>query len=450
MLTVALIGGIAVRRLPVAAWWEENVAKNAIGLPIKLGSVEYRRWNLQKYGQVVLHHPNTGQKFVVFPEVELRRLKSAASDSSSLLPFFVPFWDDKQTYSKLSIPRVSVELSQKTVTSDIRILGNMLLDQFGDRFSAREVKFAFHCDELDIRIADSLPETRFKLMFLEGEFLSDETECKLECSFNLQDNPSRDPVRFTIRRKKQNPQNEQSQTTEPELVVELQTAKTEVPVRFLALFFPGLNSFGSDAFFHGTVRGESSHKDCWTITFEDMGIEEVDIQTLSAELTPFQLSGKTLLGIKSARIAVSSDGTRFLDASGWIQIVNGSIDRKLLTQLVDDWQLSPTPNTVSNPLHQNNLDLLKIIPADQTKILIAEASLSVLLGKDGVLLRSNEKGGFVFASDRERFYKYHLPERMGMMAIPYSVIFGTFSPSDANLLPLTPQTQKLVPLFPLH
>ena len=448
MLTAALLGGIAARRLPVAVWWEENVIQNATGLPFSLGSVEYHRWNLRKYGQVELPHPNTGQKFIVFPEVELRRSKSDSQKSSSLLPLFVPFLDDKQTFPKLSFSSASIEISPKMMASDVRILGNMLLDQFGDRFSARKTNLSFHCDELEISVADSLPGTRFKLTFLEGTFLADETECMLECSFSLQDNPSRDPVRFTIRRKKQNPPNEQSQTTEPELVVELQTDETEVPVRFLALFFPSWNSLGPKAFFHGTVRGESLRKDYWTITFEDMGIGDADLQTLGAELTPYPLSGKTRIGIISARIATNGIRTRFLDASGWILIENGAIDRRLLAQLVDDWQLSPTPNNTMTSLYQNNLDVLKNIPASQTKVPIAEASFSVLLGKDGVLLRSNEKGGFIFASDRERYYKYHLPERSGTKAISYSAIFGTFSPPNADVLSLTPQTQKLIQHLP--
>ena len=448
MLTAALLGGIAARRLPVAVWWEENVIQNATGLPFTLGSVEYHRWNLRKYGQVELPHPNTGQKFVTFPEVELRHSKSDTSKSSSLLSLFLPFWDDKQTFPKLSFSSVSVEISPKAVASDIRILGNMLLDQFGDRFSARKTNLSFHCDELEISVADSLPDMRFKLTFLEGTFLADETECKLECTFSLQDNPSRDPVRFTIRRKKQNLQNEQAQTAEPELIVELQTDETEVPVRFLALFFPTWNSLGPKAFFHGTVRGESSRKDYWTITFEDMGIGNADLQTLGAELTPYPLSGETQIGIASARIETDGTRTRFLDASGWIRIVNGAIDRRLLTRLVEDWQLSPMPNDAMNSLYQNNLDVLKNIPVDQAKIPIADASLSVLLGKDGVLLRSNEKGGFIFASDRERYYKYHLPKQMGTTAISYSAIFGTFSPPNADVLSLTPQTQKLIQHLP--
>ena len=448
MLTVALLGGIAARRLPVAVWWEKNAIQNATGLPFTLGSVEYQRWNLRKYGQVELSHPNTGQKFIAFPEVELRRSKSDSQKSSSIWTLFVPFLDDKQTSPKLSFSSASIELSQKMVASDVRILGNMLLDQFGDRFSARKTNLSFHCDELEISVTDSFPDTRFKLTFLEGTFLADETECKLECTFSLQDNPSRDPVRFTIRRKKPNPQNERSQTTEPELIVELQTDETEIPIRFLALFFPTWNSLGPKAFFHGTVRGESLRKDYWTITFEDMGIGDADLQTLGAELTPYPLSGHTQLNIKSARIATDGVRTRFLDASGWILIENGSIDRRLLAQLVDDWQLSPTPNDAANLLYQNNLDVLKNIPADQANIPIAEASFSVLLGKDGVLVRPIKKGGLIFASDREQYYKYHLPERTGTTAIPYSTIFGTFSPPNADVLSLTPQTQKLIQHLP--
>ncbi|MCL2305166.1 MAG: hypothetical protein FWC43_07465 [Planctomycetaceae bacterium] len=432
-LTAALVGWVALRRSPLAVQAETSTIRTGTGIDLKINSVEYRRWNLWKYGQMELPHPNTGRPLVVFSDLENRLLPSKISKSSSLFSLFFPEINTKSV-RKIQSPFVSITLHSGT---DLAILGDFLLNQFGDRFADRKGNVVFNFDEIEIHCP---APPLFRLRLVEGHFYSENGKSSLECSFNFQENPSQEPVLFTITRQK-------GDSDAPELLVELRTETTAVPVRFLALLFPGLKSLGPESFFHGTVRGELLKKNTWVVTFEDMTIENADLKTLGAELTPYRLSGRVNLMVKSARIARSGNQSRFLDGSGWVQIENGSIERKLLAQLIDDWQLSPTPNDETNPLHQWK-DLLELLPRERQDVAFVAAPLLVFLGKDGISLcpvPKNEKSGLIMEVDKEGFYKYHLPKQNRSTPIPYWAFFRSFSPPNAEFFPLTPQVQKIVP-----
>ena len=258
----------------------------------------------------------------------------------------------------------------------------------------------------------------------------------------MRDNPSQDAIHFTITRQKGD------SPEEPELVVELRSKATEVPVRFLALLFPSLKSLGPEAFFHGTVRGELSKKNVWTVTFEDMTIGNADLKTLGAELTPFRMSGQLQISIRSARIAFNGTQSRFLDAGGWILIENGSVERKLFSRLVDQLQLSHTSNEVVNPNHRSNLNLFADLPREERDIEFATAWFNMFLGTDGISLHpvpTAAKSGLVIQVDKPGIYKYYLPRQIRSGSIPYSTLFHWLSPTGAEVFPLTPQTQKIVP-----
>ncbi len=446
VLTAALLGWIAIRRSPIAIQWEKSQTRNATGIDFKIDSVEYLRWNYQKYDELVFPHPSTGTAMFTISDLKLRRMESKSSTTGSVLRLLLPFLADSETLCKLNSDSVSIVLNPKTLGNDVELLENLLLDQFGDRFSghSRDVLFSF--DKVDIQIPDSAAKNGITLTFLEGRFTSNGSRSELDCTFSLQDNPSRDPIRFVVKREKGVPD-------KPELTVELRSESTEVPIRFLALLFPALNSLGSESYFHGTVRGESSGANRWVVTFEDMGIGNADLGELRKQLTTYRLTGRLRLEIVSAKIAIIEGQTRFLDAVGWIQIEDGSISRELLARLVDDWQLSTTPNDELNPLHRNNLDPLKDIPPNGKEgIRFAEVMLYLYLGKDGVLLRPiprDVKSGLIIALDQQGFYKYHLPKRVGSgQPIPYAALLTTFSPPDAEVVPLTPQTQGIVPHLP--
>ena len=431
-LTAALIGWIVLRRSPLAVQYETAAMQVETGIDLKIDSVEYLRWNFWKYGQLEIPHPNTGKAFVVFSELENRLPKPEFSKPST---FFPP---GKGTPRKQNSPHMSITLNPKDVSGDVAILSHLLLNQFGDRFSKRKTSLMFNFDEIEILC----PEVLFTLTLVEGNFRSAGGKCLFECTFNMRDNPSQDAIHFTITRQKGD------SPEEPELVVELQSKTTEVPVRFLALLFPGLKSLGSEAFFHGTVRGELSKKKVWTVTFEDMMIGNADLATLGAELTPYRMSGQLQIGVRSARIAFYGSQSRFLDAAGYILVGNGLVERKLFSRLANELQLSHTSNEVSNPNHRSNLNLLADLPKETRDIEFEMARFDVLLGSDGVSLHpvpAAMKSGLVIMVDKPGIYKYHLPRQISSGSIPYPVLFHWFSPTNAEVFPLTPQTQKILP-----
>ena len=435
-LTAALVGWVILRRSSPAVQYETYVIQAGTGMDLRIDSVEYLRWNFWKYGQVKLPHPSTGQPFVIFSDLENRLIPQKVSRSGSLFSFVLPEGLGAKSVWRLNSPSVLVTLNSKT---DLAILSDLLLNQFGDRFADRKPNLAFHFDEVEVRC----PEFHFILTFVEGRFCFEEGEYSLECRFNFQENPSQEPILFTIVRQKNN------SSEDSEFRVELRTEETRVPVRFLALLFPGLKLLGPEAFFHGTVRGELSKRNSWVITFEDMGIGNADLKTFGAELTPYRLSGQVQMGILSARMAFSDNQSRFLDAKGWILAENGSIERKLLAQLVEDWQLSPNPNNENNPLYQNNPNYLEKLQPERQDALFVKASFFVLLGKDGIMIRQglDEESGLVMIMDQDGFYKYYLPERISKSRISYLALLRSFSPDDTKLFPLTPQILRILPNF---
>jgi len=428
-VTVALIGWIVLRRSPLAVQFETNSICTATGIDLKIDSVEYLRWNLWKYGQVELPHPNTGQPFVVFSDLENRLLQPKVSWLGTL---FSPLLPGKSTdsFRRINSPSVSIALKSQT---DIAVLSHLLLNQFGDRFADRTTGLAFIFNEFEL----IRQEDRLKMTLVEGRFRSEDGRCSLECKFNLHENSTQEPILFRITRQRNN------SPEEPELLVELRTDMTEVPVRFLAIFFPGLASLGPEAFFHGNVLGEFSKKK-WTVKFDDMTIFNADLKTLGAELTPYRLSGQLQIGITLARMEFIGNQSRFLDADGYMSIIDGSIERTLLARLVDDWQLSPTPNHETNPMYQNT-NLLSVLSQERQEIPFAEVLFSVFLGRDGVSIRPMKQHGLIIEMDKLGHYKYHLPKQVGAHPIPYSDILNSFSPNTAEVLRITPQIQRILP-----
>lgn len=415
LLTAVILGAIGVRKLPIAAEREESNMRGVFSRDVRIESVEYLNPFLRKFTNFSLAHPTYADKpLVSIPELELRY----------------------KTSGTLRAANVNVRLGSREETGEIRFLQEMLFELFPERFSGKEISCEFRFENIDVSISNAVPEEVYHLSFFNGRFTSGPLEDRLECSFNMGDDLVSEPIRFTVSRGRDR--------ENPELSVELDMNRTTVSARFLSLFFPWFENLGPKALLNGrTIRARSQSPGHWNLTFTDVLFQNVDLRKISEPYTTYQLSGHLNLGIDNAEFSLKSGDLSFLGSSGYIQIQNGSMEKGLFRNLIEQYQLvrrdRRTPESLpespsgEDPLLRfRNVDHLPVLEC----IVVFE-----LKEREALFQAAPRHDQLVLILDQN--HRFYLPKEMEQW-VPYSHVLYPFLPSGAELIPLTPQSQRII------
>ena len=416
LLTAALLGAITVRKTPIAAHWEAETIRIATNRNAKIKSVNYLRPDLVRLNDVKILDPQTGNPLLYCPVVELHYdLKE--------LPGIL---------RKCVVEEMVIELYPKSKYEDVEKIVKTVLElprkQLPDNL-------LFDIANVEIKVVGTVPEESYQLTSLRGKYVANSGKDETLFMFNMGNDVVSEPIRFTLQK-----------TEENETTLELSSDKTVMPGKLLTLFVPGLSVLGDDFRFSGTILAKSQSKTDWTFSLENTTIRDGNLRSFAAFVTPYRATGQLNFSIKSVNFQTIGGENRFLNANGWFQIQNGTIAKDLLKKIVEQFGLIPNPRHLTQVYR--NPDPISRFPR-VPELPIENAIVQFDLNPSGAVFQSinSPDSGLVLSINREN--NYYIPKKMEQTRVSYSDLLHSLMPVNAELVPLTPHSQRVINLLHL-
>jgi hypothetical protein len=472
LLTLLIAAGIIVRKASSNVAFYERAAVLATGLNWEIGSVEYRKSNQVRLKNVRLYRSNLSKPFLAASEVNLTYISgdNLKGDRNKFFPGAISL----QVGSKNSVDGINDKVSRGIFGSINRFFGisgrgdgfwhisvmksvidlgggnDVNNDLNGDNYnvelrecllelvsrmeslSGEPVLITF--DDIDI-LATSLKQ--FKLQFVKGRLYQTESAIRSEWEFFIPIVSETEREQVTIVRRR----NSRS------LSVTLKTGKMPLPCEMVAIFCSPFRFFGvnpsrmcgeitAEVERLGGVGGVGGNSD-WTYSLHSVFFNDVDIASFIPPSMPYILSGK----IKGLRVNEALLGDGKLQANGWIEVVDGVIERGLFHRLVGQFSLTVLPQS--------------LLDSPRMEYPFTRCIFNYRLCHEGIIFwveRTSEIAGNVFMSNegdgvQTQPMAVSLPNGDGKL-VSYHSVLSIFAPDSAPIIPLTPFSKYFVPLIP--
>lgn len=304
--TVAVAGWIVQRSLPGFVLsqqeeWEQGLSRQ-LGLQVKCEQVEYPRYDTAELTNLTLRDPETGALVA-----SLARLEVLHSEQG---------W-------KLIGRQAVVETSELP----------MLRNQFEQRWLRRgtdEWSSRSQCEILFRELTLKGPDRSLSFVDVAGVWKPTDAGPECELTFRLpESNPEKPRGRWLVQRNRQ--------TTPPTTRWVIETGDAPLPCALAAPGWPQLQQLGANAEFAGQIdvihSGEQVRGTLRGV------VQNLDLDALVSEQSPFLLRGQALARIESAEFTQH----KLTAIRGTIQARDGWVDRGLLTAASEQLQLTAPP-----------------------------------------------------------------------------------------------------------
>lgn len=214
----------------------------------------------------------------------------------------------------------------------------------------------------------------------------------------------------------------------------LKTEEQPISCELASLFCPAFQSFGPGSRFSGEISGQyrPGLSQGWNIRLRNAFLNDLDLARFASAYTPAAVSGNVQLSIASANFG---DGP--FEAQGWIWVRGGSLERSLFHRLVDRFALQVNPEgLVDAPLEDYPFD---------------DCMINFRLQADGIVFWSGDSRNVFMTRNGDGMKKHSMAvffTQRNMQPISYHSILSLFAPDSAPIVPLTPGIQKLVSIIP--
>ncbi|MDR2169861.1 MAG: hypothetical protein LBP59_06950 [Planctomycetaceae bacterium] len=519
LLTLLILGGVILRKLPSNVVVYERAAMLATGLRWEIGAVEYRKLNQIRFKNVRLFRSNSSKPFFAASEIDLVyvsggvgragdvtknnrnrlfpgvvNLQNAAKNPNNILGvntggisgtvkrFFGVgngdgFW-------RLLVGRSLVDLTEggdgvgvgkSNGNNDGNNDGNnsnndgnnnsngnsngngvgISESNIGDKFdggvvlrecfleliarmellSVEPVFITF--DEIDV-IGTSL--NRFKLRFVAGNLYQTESAIRSEWNFLIPLVSETESERISIVRRR----NSRS------LAVTLKTGNMPLPCEFIAIFCPSFRILGG---YPARVSGEimasveylggggigGGGAAAWEYSLRNVFFNDINIERFMAGSLPYILRGN----VRGFRVNEAYWGGGKLRADGWVEIVEGVIERGLFHRIVKNFALTVMPES--------------ILDSPRMEYPFTQCVFNYKIDHNGVIFwkeRLSDEAGNVFMFKtgdgvQTQPMAVSLPDGNGKL-VSYHNVLSIFAPDSAPIVPLTPLSKFLIPLLPTN
>ena len=449
MLTLGLVAGIAARKVSWNARHYEQAAAD-IGLNLRIGSVEYRTPTSVKFRNVdildgstetpLFHAPEVEWAFVAseklgdfFPGLVSRQKgdRDERPSLESLASFFsnmFGFRPDVPGFHRLTVFQSELRFETLTPEESARKTQELLFELLSRyrKTSGNPVQIALEHLDLRLRNGGNLPGS---VRFVHGNLYGVDESVRSDWTFQIPDVSELETQHFFAE--------ERLSTKGTEIVLRFSNRSEKgepqtIPCGLAGTFSSFFHHFSQDSFFSGEITANYRAAEVgnpWTLRLENLALRNLDLAQYAAEYTPFPVSGKADVQIHRAAF-----GDGVFTAEGWLQVLNGSMDRVLFYRLVDRFALTVGPSGTLESLPST-------VPFDLCVI-------SFRLEKDGAVFWNDNPGGKpnLFMRNPHPPMEVILPSARAPSSYPE--ILAAFAPDAAPIVPLTPGTQRIIGVLP--
>ena len=453
ILTLGIIGGIVLRKLPAnARHWERTLTQQT-GLLWKIGSVEFCSPGFIRLHKVRILD-DTFQKSDAPPvpifyagQIDIRRITESSWDKifpgistvsggkspigggltsiiTGVLPSFraeEPFWQITVPESILSFKDYSSEHSALTVQ-------NMLRKVFARFESLADVPVQFVFNEFYLISAHSLKrgggEVEADLFSLvQGNIYRTSAEIRSDWSFEIKGISEIDRLHLSF-----------TLSLTDTLEIAFRTGRQRaIPCDLAAVFYPSFKSFSGGSFLGEYVLSTRSGHNAQTIRLNNAMFVNVPLAPLVSSYTDFAVAG-TIANLQFTQAIFGAEG---ISAEGSFHVQDGVIESALFHRCVGNFGLKVEPESILD-------SEMRMIPFTASAILFR-------MHQNGIDFRADQRwfNALMYqestTTDEPLWAAYFPPQRR---TVTYHELMSIFVSDSAPTVPLTTGTQSLLPHIP--
>ncbi len=434
MLTIGILVGIGLRKLPSNAAKLEHELSVQTGLQWKIHAVEFRKPGGVRLRNVhVIDDVSTKSVFET-KEIVIEKLKN----------------QENENYLLVRIPISALKLghydSDQAAAQAIQSLLSKLLARFpllAPPMSEGTVGFDFETVGIFTTHRRKKPSQFELLQSLRGNLYRTEDGVRSDWSFELPAVSPLETQRLSFFRRH----------TTGGTEIEFRTGKIPIPASMVSPFCPVFQRLGLDSKFSGEFS-VTHHSDGGLMGFQSRTVQitnaifqNIDVGPIAAVYTAFPVTGTVdALHIRKATFGPTADGEECFFADGALKILGGDMDATLFNRIVRQFNLAVDPGELlESPL----------------PIVFDECALQFQMHSDGLAFWPDEnwdnvfmyrKGdGFRTESMTVRFPKHlasNTPSSAANRMISYHALLSVLAPDTAPVVPLTPSLKQLYSVIP--
>ena len=457
IVTLGIIGGIVVRKLPANARSLERSLTQQTGLHWTIQSVEYRSLGVIRLHSVKMLDDTAQQTVFYAKQIDVRRAAetsrkkifpgiSATSDTdqsshwTGLTGFFVNLFPSARSADQfwhITVSASFLDFRKYPGEHSALLIQNMLQKVFARFDALADVPVQFVLEEIIVVSEQSLKKEGDKaedkvdmFRFVQGNIYRTSTEIRSDWSFQIKDISDLDPVHLSF-----------ALALTGTLDITFRTGRLPIPCDLAAVFCVPFNRFSGGTFQGEFALSTRSVNNARTIRLNNVVFHNVPLAPLVGPYTDFAVAGT----VANLQFRQAVFGTEGIDVLGSLHVLNGTIATALFHRCVDRFDL-----TVRDPTgkpHDSILDSPeRTIPFTESAILFRLQPDGINFGADQLwqnALMYYQKDAFSPAE-----WIVSLPPHRQI--VTYHELMSIFAADSAPVVPLTPGLRDVVPYIPVR
>ena len=443
ILTLGIIGGIALRKHPSHAQHWERTLTQQTGLHWKIESVEYRSPDFIRLHNVSILDETAQDILFLTKQVDIRHITDTPREKN--FPDITASSDTEKTgltgwairtfpalYSvdrfwQITVPFAALNLGKYSSDESARLVQNMLRKVFSRFDSLSEIPVQFDCEEIVVISEHSLKKEGKKIedqvdriCFVQGNIYRKSTEICSDWSFQITGVPDIDRQRLSFAL---------SQDT---LDISFRTGP--IPCDLAAVFYPSFKHFSG-----GTFQGEFDLStqvgtNSQTIRLNQAIFRNMPLVPLAQPYTTFAVDGM-VDDFRLTRAVFSAEG---IYAEGCLQVQNGVVEKTLLHRCVDKFQVKVEPGN--------------ILDSPMSMMPFTACVIHFRLSPEGIDFWADERWGTSFMYQEGETVGSYVKMRLSLpdnrQTVTYHELMSIFAPDNAPTIPLTHGMKDILPYIP--
>ena|GEM_PF-2142037 len=447
ILTLGIIGGIVVRKLPGnARTWERALTQHT-GLHWKIGSVEYRSPNFTRLHNIEILDEAAQRPVFRATQIDIQRMTgtprekvfpgimpdSTAGNSSGLtavLENTFPYFRSHNRFWQITVPVSALDFGESSSEDSALLIQNLLRKVFARFDALAEVPVQLVLEQVGIRSEHSLQKGEDQLDILhsvQGNIYRMPTELRSDWSFQIRgisdmDWEHRERLSFTL-------------SLTDTLEISFQSGRQPIPCDLAAVFCAPFQRFSG-----GTFEGKFSHSlrsgraETQTTRLEEVIFRNIPLAPLIQPHTTFAVEG-TVVDLRFSPAIISAEG---IYAEGSMAVIDGAVEKALFHRWVDRFDLTVEPES--------------ILEAPMPLIPFSACAIYFRLQPDGIDFWADQRWRNAIMHYQENdlspsVYTVFLPQNR--RPVSYNEVMSIFAPDSAPMVPLTSGMQSLLPHIPV-
>jgi hypothetical protein len=440
LLTLGILGGIVLRKIPSNARQFEYVAAVQTGLTWKMDAVEYRSLYCTRLKNVRILDSLSAKPIFFAPEIDLQYIVSENIDK------FFPGIEPSVYHSGNPVSPLTKQIHpngfrQIFVPDSVLTFDQHSASAIAVRDTFEKILARFHfLSETPVQIVfenvgvfstysqkrpDEKPD---RLRFIRGNLYRTKNEIRSDWEFQVPEFSELETQQFSVI------QPYHSNGFE----ITLRTGKQPIPCELAAVFCSAFRRFGSDSRFSGefSVEKTNNQEESPTLRLKNVSFKDLNLSSFAKEYTPFSVSGI----VRDLQIDHAVFGPNIFTAKGSFQIVNGTIETALFQRFIERFNLTVKPADIPE--------------SPRRTIPFTACAIHFRLQPDGAVFLPDELWHNAIMhqvpdADGQGKMTVYFPDE-NRQPVSYHTIFSIFAPDTAPVVPLTPGLKNLFFVLPIE